>query len=315
MRRFKADVSHRIRPKSPSIFTAVWFRTCLGIGLAVVVGLVLGLPIAGRLGADLPQSVLRLSPWGATEPGAPVADGVAGSVGGAATREGASLEPAATEAPAVSGEASPSGADRAANRIPGATAGSGTVAPGARSAPAPVEGSAAAAAGPLPSAGPASATGGAESGPAGPPLYWIQVGAFLDHRNADRLVERLRGEGLSAGTVVLEQSRVLYRVLVVPADGASVVPDPVLDKVRTLGFTVEQTDAGPAATGVVPMRTAVEASHRLRDQGVPVRLKQEVGSAAFRVVRVGSFGTSGQAEEILASLQAKGIEGFVVRDR
>ena len=229
--------------------------------------------------------------------------------------EGASLEPAATDAGAVSGEASLSGAKQVANRIPGAPTESGAATSGARSAPASGKGSAAAAASPLPAAGLASATGGAESGHAGSPLYWIQVGAFLDHRNADRLVERLRGEGLSAATVVLEQDRVLYQVLVVPADGASVVPDPVLDKVRTLGFTVEQTDAGPAATGVVPMRTAVEASHRLRDQGVPVRLKQEVGSAAFRVVRVGSFGTSRQAEEILASLQAKGIEGFVVRDR
>src|SRR5215831_10322063 len=217
MRRFKADVSHRIRPRSPSIFAAMWFRTCLGIGLAVVVGLVLGLPIAGRLGADLPHSVLRLSPWGATEPAASVPDGAAGSVGGAASMEGASLEPAATDAGAVSGEASPSGAKQVANQIPGAPTESGAATSGARSAPVSGKGSAAAAASPVPAAGLASATGGAESGHAGSPLYWIQVGAFLDHRNADRLVERLRGEGLSAATVVLEQDRVLYQVLVVPA--------------------------------------------------------------------------------------------------
>jgi cell division protein FtsN len=301
MRHLRADVSHRIRHRGPSIFTAWWLRACLGVGFAVIVGLVVGPSVAGRFGADLPRTVLRLSPWDAAER---PSDGIS------AVRDGASASgdasgigaPSRPEGPGPGGVAWP-GRSAAAN--PGPSSASVAGVPGSTSGAPSV--SRAPAAPPAPSAKVSSA--------AGPPLYWIQVGAFLDHRNADRLVERLRGEGLSAATVVLEQSRILYRVLVAPSEGTSVVPEAVLDKVRTLGFTVEPTDAGPAATGVVPLQTAVEASHRLRAQGVPVRLKQEIGSAAFRVVRVGAYETSRQAEETLAALQAKGVEGFVVRDR
>jgi hypothetical protein len=142
------------------------------------------------------------------------------------------------------------------------------------------------------------------------------VGAFLEHRNADRLVERLRGEGLPVGTAVFEQSRVLYRVLVAGPDGAEGPPAPgTLDRIRSMGLTVATTPEGPAVGGTVPLRSAVETSRRLREEGVPVRLKQEVGSATYRVVRVGAYPTSGEAERARESLLARGYEGVVVRDR
>src|SRR5437773_5158013 len=67
MRQLRADVSHRIRHRGPSIFTAWWLRASLGVGFAVIVGLVVGPSVAGWFGADLPRSVLRLSPWDAAE--------------------------------------------------------------------------------------------------------------------------------------------------------------------------------------------------------------------------------------------------------
>jgi cell division protein FtsN len=142
----------------------------------------------------------------------------------------------------------------------------------------------------------------------------VQVGAFLDHRNADRLAERLRGDGFPATTTAFEQSRVLYRVLLAGPDGAS-VPDDAVERARGLGHTVEATPEGPAVTGSVPLRKAVETSHSLRQQGIPVRLKQEVSSATYRVVRVGSFATVAAAEKALATLNAKGVDGIVVRER
>jgi cell division protein FtsN len=142
----------------------------------------------------------------------------------------------------------------------------------------------------------------------------VQVGAFLDHRNADRLVERLRSDGLSAATTSFEQSRVLYRVLLAGAEG-NPVSDDVIERVRGLGHPVETTTEGPVVTGLVPLRRAVETSHVLRQQGVSVRLKQEVSSASYRVVRVGSFTTVAEAEATLATLNARGVEGIVVRER
>jgi cell division protein FtsN len=144
----------------------------------------------------------------------------------------------------------------------------------------------------------------------------VQVGAFLDHKNADRLAERLRSEGLSASTSAFEQSRVLYRVLLAgPEGGAGSVPDDVIAKARGLGHPVEVTPEGPAVTGPVPLRKAVETSHALRQQSFRVRLKQEVSSSTFRVVKVGSFTTVSEAEATLATLTAKGVEGVVVRER
>jgi cell division septation protein DedD len=163
-------------------------------------------------------------------------------------------------------------------------------------------------------ASPPSATSTAEPLATPPSVYWVQVGAFLDHKNADRLVERLKGDGMAATTTSFEQSRVLYRVLLVGASGGRPSDDAV-EKVRGLGHPIESTTDGPAVTGLVPLRKAVETSHALRQQGFPVRLKQEVSSSTYRVVRVGSFPTVAEADAALASLTAKGVEGVVVRER
>ena len=91
--------------------------------------------------------------------------------------------------------------------------------------------------------------------------------------------------------------------------------DDVIERVRGLGHPVDATADGPAVAGLVPLRRAVEMSHTLREQGVPVWLKQEVSSSTYRVVRVGSFGTVAEAEAMLATLTARGVEGVVVRER
>jgi cell division protein FtsN len=139
------------------------------------------------------------------------------------------------------------------------------------------------------------------------------VGAFLDHKNADRLAEKLKTDGHATATTSFEQSRVLYRVVLVSADGGRVTDD-AIERVKGLGHPVETTTDGPAVSGLVPLRKAVETSHTLRQQGVPVRLKQEVSSATYKVVRVGSFPTIADADAALAALSAKGVEGVVTRE-
>jgi cell division protein FtsN len=147
-----------------------------------------------------------------------------------------------------------------------------------------------------------------------PAVYWVQVGAFLDPRNAEKLVDRLRGDGLPAATTAFEQSRVQYRVLLAGPEGGT-VPTEAVERVRRLGHPVETTPDGPAVTGSVALRKAVETSHTLRQQGIQVRLKQEVSSSTYRVVRVGSFATVAEAETALATLSSKGVEGIVVQER
>ena len=289
MRRVRSDVSHRIR-RQPSIFSVRWFRIALGVGVALVLALLVGPFVATWFGSDLPRSLFLLVPWSTPEK----------------TAQPRAPEPV-TPRPSLT---SPSPASPGPTRGTAAGAGgSSTAPPSTVTAPGAPPRETARTTPPVD-----AASGTSESLTASPAVYWVQVGAFLDHRNADRLLERLRGEGLSAATTTFEQSRVLYRVLLAGAEGGR-VSDDAIERVRGLGHPVETTAEGPAVTGLVPLRRAVETSHTLRQQGVPVRLKQEVSSATYRVVRVGSFATVAEAEAALATLTARGVDGVVVRGR
>jgi cell division protein FtsN len=325
-------VSHRIR-RQPSIFSARWFRMCLGAGVAVALVLLIGPWIAGWRGSELPRSVFRLAPWSSE---------VKAKTAQARSAEPAIEKPAFAKAnlekppPDTPALAKPN----ASTSPPAAAAPRGTAAATAKPA-SPAEsqvasGSRVAASGPSPATPPKAAAPTAQATPpletsragasvegatprpgalaAPPAVYWVQVGAFLEHHNADKLAERLRGEGLPAATTAFEQSRVLYRVLLAGPEGGP-VPGDAVERVKGLGHTVEATAEGPAVTGSVPLRKAVETSHSLRQQGVQVRLKQEVSSSTYRVVRVGSFPTVAEAEAALATLTSKGVEGIVVRER
>lgn len=275
MRQLRPDVSHRMK-RRPSIFTAPWFRAVLGVGVAIILGLLLGPPMASWL----------------REPGRPTLPAIVSNPVVQPAPEEDRPEAAAavrSEAPAPSAPTA-DGPAALADTAPQAR-------PEAATDPAPA----------TPKPEPSASTN------QGPALFRIQVGAFLDHRNADRLVERLRSEGFEAANSIVEETRTLYRVLATPADGEG-YPG-LLQRLRELGFTSELTDHGAAVTRLVPLRSAVEASRRLREQGIRVRLEREVSSAAFRVVRVGSFPTAEEAEHGRAELLAKGYEGIVVRDR
>lgn len=328
MRRVRSDVSHRIR-RRPSIFSARWFRIALGVGLLLVLGLLVGPSVASWFGGEFPRSLSSFVPWSRSSktvqsrPPEPVTPRLStpSSPPPAASAPSPARGTAGTSAPPAPGSAeTPSttpgrvGVARSATAAtPPAPASAGT-APPASTAPAA---SSPAPASPAPKPAPPRAVDAAPaSGALAPPpaVYWVQVGAFLDHKNADRLVEKLKGDGLAAATTSFEQSRVLYRVLLVSGDGGR-VSDDAIERVKGLGHPVEATSDGPAVTGLVPLRKAVETSHSLRQQGVPVRLKQEVSSSTFRVVRVGSFATPGEADAALAQLTAKGVEGVVVREQ
>src|SRR5262249_6011380 len=159
---------------------------------------------------------------------------------------------------------------------------------------------------------PVDAARPAGAGAAAGSVYRVQVGAFLDHRNADRLVERLRADGLEVVTGLMEESRTTYRVLALPSDDGH---DALIQRLRELGYTPELTGEGATVTQPVPLGTAGETSRRLKAKGIRVRLDGEASSAAFRVVRVGGYPTPEEAERGRAELAAKGYEGIVIRER
>ncbi|HSE96158.1 MAG TPA: SPOR domain-containing protein, partial [Methylomirabilota bacterium] len=171
MKRLKADLSHRMRRRELSVFDAWWFRLVLGTGVAIVLGLAVGPPVAGWFRSEL-------GPRGS------------GAVGSAP----------ATPAP---GAEDPERGH--AGEVPARSDGSEGVP--ARSPDPPATPAVMGAPEPLPGAGARSVAGEG-------PVYRIQLGAFLDHRNADRLLARLREENLGAETSIVEQPRLVYRVVV-----------------------------------------------------------------------------------------------------
>jgi cell division protein FtsN len=301
MRHFKTDVSHRIK-RRPSIFTAVWFRAILGLGVVVILGLLLGPTVFGWLRGDTRSTVAAARPSAPPRlaPAAPVPRPEP-SVTGAPTpgAPSAAAPAAATTPPAVATPVVPV--------APGAPA-TGR-ANGGAPAPEPTSPPPAAAAAP---ARPVAAKPEPAAPGGGSTVYRIQVGAFLDHRNADRLIERLRNEGVEVVNTIVEESRTLYRVLATPPDGEAYPA--LVQRLQGLGFTPEPADNGLAVTRPLPLRSAVDLSRRLREQGITVRLDRQASSAAFRVVRVGAYPTAEEAERARAEMAARGYEGVVVRE-
>jgi cell division protein FtsN len=294
MRHYKTDVSHRMR-RRPSLFTAPWFRVVFGGGIVVILALLLGPPVSGWLRSGQGAAVTRLAPRVA--PVAPVMPLAA--VNAAKAVETVSPPPAPAVTTAVTASPEPA---TPASRAPDSPPANSVVKakPPADAASVPK------------SSVTTAARAVAAPAPAGPALYRIQVGAFLDHRNADRLIERLRGEGFEVASSLVEESRTAYRVLALPADGEG--RDALVQRLRELGFSPELTGDGAAVTQPVPLRGAVETSRQLKAQGIRVRLEREASSAAFRVVRVGGYSTAEEAEKARGQLAAKGYEGVVVRE-
>jgi cell division protein FtsN len=145
-------------------------------------------------------------------------------------------------------------------------------------------------------------------------LFRIQVGAFRDPRNADRLAERLRSEGadvLVAGSGGDGGS--LYRIVARPADGEAA--DAAIDRLRGLGHRAEETPDGVLVGEPVAVRAAIETTRQLREQGVRVRLERVPAPAGLRVVRVGGYATLDEAERARGELAARGYPAVVVRER
>jgi cell division protein FtsN len=346
MRHYKADVSHRIR-RQPSIFTARWFRIILGGGVVIILALLVGPPVAGWLRsqpsappAAAPGVGAALAPARASDaaaPAAPRSETIPGAraaappINGARGPDAASgprrSEPAtdagkdpAPAAPAPETGAAPSAAaPRAAvpsaaapNPVAPRAAVARAVPPGTAAPSTPTPGDAAPRA-PAPGAAAPGAAAAKARAATGDTVFRIQVGAFRDHRNAERLSERLRREGLEVVTGDEESPSIRYRVVAVPADGSAI--GGLLEHLRGLGLGAEARPSGDAVTQPLVLGAAIEASRALREQGVRVRLEREPGGNGLRAVRVGAYGSAEDAERARTELASRGYAGFVVRDR
>ncbi len=202
MRRVRPDVSHRIR-RQPSIFSVRWFRIALGAGIVLGLALLVGPSLANWFGSDLPRSLFLLAPWGSSQktaqarPPEPQVSRPSLSSPGALRPiwprrlRGRSPRRRRALRRSLSRAAPP----RAASAAPAPSA-----AARRRRRRRPPRGRRSRRARRLhrPSAPPT-----AEPLATPPAVYWVQVGRLPRSQNADRLVERLKGDGLSRDDHVL----------------------------------------------------------------------------------------------------------------
>jgi cell division septation protein DedD len=290
-----------------SIFAAGWFRALLLLAVIAIIAVV-GLPYllrwfeppvpAPRAQAgpgdrstpspSVPASRLKESPAAIpAAPASPTATAVQPAPGGAASR--GSVAPPAAIAPAT--------APSAASKAPAASR------PGARAA------AEAKVAGASPTAPKARAQAPPAQGE-----YWVQVGAFQDRRNADRLAEAIRAERLPVQLAPVTRD----------AGGGNgsrhelLVTGSTVEAVNRLLRGHHSAEAVPGGALIRPalsLREAVELSKRLAGEGLTVKIRQAAvgGGSTYHVVRVGAFPDRARAMEARADLAAKGHAGFLTQ--
>ena len=302
-----------------SIFSAGWFRALLVLTVLAIVVVV-----------SLPYLLNWLEPT----PAPPAKTQATGSGPAPAPGPPAKAEAPAPPAPPVLTEApkpapapaAPSPAGRPLGTaplpvVPTPAAPAAKPAPGAKPAPAvkpaPAAQAEASKGTPAPKRS-AAAEGGSPGG------YWVQVGAFLEEKNAEALAKQLRGENFP-----VQVSLVTRGVAPAPAKATGgqnqlfitgSTPDAVNAALKGKG-TAQAVKGGVAVNPPFDLETAMSLSSSLKKEGFKVVIRRAKAAApktagggpAYHVVRVGGYPDRTKAQQARGELEAKGHPGFLTQ--
>ena len=309
-----------------SIFSAGWFRALLVLTVLAIV-VVVSLPYLLNWLEPTPAPPAKTqakSSEPAPAPGPAPAPPAAGSPAPALIpAPAASGPPAKAEAPAP---AAPSPAGRPLGTaplpvVPAPAAPAAKAAPGSKPAPAVKPAPAAQAEGSRAMPAP-KRSGAAEGG--SPGGYWVQVGAFLEEKNAEGLAKQLRGESFP-----VQVSLVTRGGAPVPAKATGgqnqlfitgSTPDAVTAALKGKG-TAQAVKGGVAVNPPFDLETAMSLSSSLKKEGFKVVIRRAKAAApkaagggpAYHVVRVGGYPDRTKAQQVRGELEAKGHPGFLTQ--
>ena len=178
---------------------------------------------------------------------------------------------------------------------------------------------------------PKSAPAGKQSGAAeggSPGGYWVQVGAFLEEKNAEALAKQLRGENFPVQVSAFTRGGAAAPA---PADTSGgqnqlfitgSTPDAVNAALKGKG-TAQAVKGGVQVNPPFDLETAMSLSSSLKKDGFKVVIRRAKGPAApkaaagggptYHVVRVGGYPDRTKAQQALGELEAKGHRGFLTR--
>jgi cell division protein FtsN len=141
--------------------------------------------------------------------------------------------------------------------------------------------------------------------------YWVQVGAFREEGNAQRLAATLRSRNLHVEVARVERAAARgdrHQVLITGSSLETVT------RAIGNGRTARAVAGGIAVEPALPLKEAVALSRRLAADGLAVRIQRVAGQgveAVQHLVRVGAFPTRARAGAVRRALAADGITGFV----
>ncbi|MDO8475070.1 MAG: SPOR domain-containing protein [Candidatus Rokubacteria bacterium] len=317
-----------------SIFSAGWFRALLVLTVLAIV-VVVSLPyLLNWLEPTPPPPAKTQAKSSAPAPGPAGAPPATSSPTPTLIPAPAASAPPAPAAPSPAerpiGTAPlpvvPAPATPAAKPGPGAKP-APTAKPTPAAQPAPAARPAPAAQAEAPRSAPAPKRSGAAEG-GSPGGYWVQVGAFLEEKNAEALAKQLRGENFP-----VQLSAVTRGGAPVPAPAKTSggqnqlfitgsTPDAVNSALKGKG-TAQAVKGGVQVNPPFDLETAMSLSSSLKKEGFKVVIRRAKGAAApktaagggptYHVVRVGGYPDRTKAQQARGELEAKGHPGFLTQ--
>jgi len=156
--------------------------------------------------------------------------------------------------------------------------------------------------------------------------HWVQVGAFLEERNAEALAKQLRGESFpvhisqitrGGGPAAAQPARPAGAQNQLFITGAT--PDAVNAALKGKG-TAQAVKGGVVVNPPFDLETAVALSSSLKKDGFKVVIRRAQAAPAktgsgptLHVVRVGGFADRAKAQQARGELEAKGHPGFLTQ--
>ena len=302
-----------------SIFSAGWFRALLVLTVLAIV-VVVSLPyLLNWLEPTPPPPAKTQAKSSAPAPGPAPAPPATSSPPPTLIPAPAAAGPPTPPAPAA-----PSPADRPIGTAPlpvAPTLATPAAKPGPGAKPAPAaraEGSKSA-----PAVKPSGAVEGGSPGG-----YWVQVGAFLEARNAEELAKQLRGENFPVQVSAVTRGGGPVPAPAKTSGGQNQLfitgstPDAVNAALKGKG-TAQAVKGGVQVNPPFDLETAMSLSSSLKKDGFKIVIRRAKGAAApktaagggptYHVVRVGGYPDRTKAQQVRGELAAKGHPSFLTQ--
>lgn len=165
-------------------------------------------------------------------------------------------------------------------------------------------------------------SGAAEGG--SPGGYWVQVGAFLEEKNAEALAKQLRGENFPVQVSLVTRGGAPAPAKATGGQNQLFITGSTRDAVDAAlkgKGTAQAVKGGVAVNPPFDLETAMSLSSSLKKEGFKVVIRRAKAAAprptgggpAYHVVRVGGYPDRTKAQQARGDLEDKGHPGFLTR--